>query len=161
MLFDITLTKNISLKGLTFFLACQHRQFYGVLCASVCAVVRLCTCLWASSGSERSEAPAGLFSTEFSPWRHQSHYTQQPSTDWLHSAAVLEIEFFLLPTGSNHIAFTLFIPLFYHIHVCTLTLTHRHTDSYCLTLMWMFQHVSTHFHTFKGLASILLHVLNI
>lgn len=56
----------------------------------------------------------GCFSTELSPLRQQSHYTQQPGTDWLHSAAVLEIEFFLSPTGTNHIAFTLFIPLFCH-----------------------------------------------
>lgn len=116
---------------------------------------RLCTCLWGSRGCEGSEAPAGLFSTEFCPRRHQSHYTQQPSTDWLHSAAVLEIEFFLSPTGTNHIAFTLFIPLFCHTrrHADTqacrqlllrLPLTHIHfcgrrTFSYMLCLKYLIQ----------------------
>lgn len=88
-----------------------------VVCASLC--VQVCAYVHVSKnleGSKGSEAPAGLFSTELSPQRQQSHYTQQPSTDWLHSAAVLEIEFFLSPTGTNHIAFTLFILLFCHTH---------------------------------------------
>lgn len=101
------------------------------VCVCVCLCVCSCACLWASRGSECSEAPTGLFSTEFSPWRHQSHYTQQPSTDWLHSAAVLEIEFFLSPTGTNHITFTLFIPLFCHRRLRAHT--HRHADSYSFT----------------------------
>ena len=121
--------------------------------ASVLWCVRLescaCTCLLATRGSEGTEAPAGLFSTKLSPWRHQSHYTQQPSTDRLHSAAVLEIEFFLSPTGTNHIAFTLFIPLFCHTHVCRLTETH--TGSCSFTLMWMLGLVSAHIHTLQGL----------
>lgn len=101
------------------------------VCVFVCACVCLCTCFQESRGSKGSEAPAGLFSTELSPQRQQSHYTQQPSTDWLHSAAVLEIEFFLSPTGTNHITFTLFILLF--CHTLARMLTHWHIDSHSFT----------------------------
>lgn len=76
--------------------------FFFCFCAAhVGFCMRRCVC---TSVAERKRAQPGSSRVPLSP------SLRKLDTDWLHSTAVSKIKFSLSPTGSNHAAFSLFIP---------------------------------------------------